>query len=107
MPPPGSEDRRRPTVVRRRARSRRALRGQSLLTMMAPRVASPSLYSGSARLRSFQTRYASAGLLALVFGLTRGESDGWGDPVTAATLIGGGVLLSAFVALQRRVAHPL
>ena len=50
---------------------------------------------------------ASTGLLALVFGLARGESDGWGDPVTAATLIGGGVLLSAFVALQRRVAHPL
>jgi len=50
---------------------------------------------------------ASTGLLALVFGLTRGESDGWGDLVTVASLLAGGLLLSAFVALQRRVAHPL
>jgi EmrB/QacA subfamily drug resistance transporter len=50
---------------------------------------------------------ASSGLFALVFGLARGESDGWGDPVTLACLIGSGVLLAAFVALQRRVANPL
>jgi EmrB/QacA subfamily drug resistance transporter len=50
---------------------------------------------------------ASAGLFALVFGLTRAESDGWGDPVTLGFLIGSAVLLAAFVALQRRVANPL
>jgi EmrB/QacA subfamily drug resistance transporter len=50
---------------------------------------------------------ASAGLFALVFGLARAESDGWGDPVTLGFLIGSAVLLAAFVALQRRVAHPL
>jgi EmrB/QacA subfamily drug resistance transporter len=50
---------------------------------------------------------ASSGLFALVFGLARGESDGWGDPVTVGFLIGSAVLLAAFVALQRRVAHPL
>ena len=50
---------------------------------------------------------ASTGLFALVFGLARGESDGWGDPVTVGFLIGSAVLLAAFVALQRRVAHPL
>jgi EmrB/QacA subfamily drug resistance transporter len=49
----------------------------------------------------------SLGLFALVFGLARAESDGWGDPVTVGVLIGSGVLLAAFVALQRRVAHPL
>jgi EmrB/QacA subfamily drug resistance transporter len=53
------------------------------------------------------TLTASAGLFALVFGLARGESDGWGDPVTLGFLIGSAVLLAAFVALQRRVAHPL
>jgi EmrB/QacA subfamily drug resistance transporter len=53
------------------------------------------------------TLTASAGLFALVFGLARGESDGWGDPVTLAFLIGSAVLLAAFVALQRRVANPL
>jgi EmrB/QacA subfamily drug resistance transporter len=53
------------------------------------------------------TLTASTGLFALVFCHARGESDGWGDPVTIAFLIGSAVLLAAFVALQRRVAHPL
>src|SRR5215218_8908498 len=50
---------------------------------------------------------ASSGLFALVFGLARGESVGWGDPVTLTCLVGAAVLLAAFVAVQRRVAHPL
>jgi EmrB/QacA subfamily drug resistance transporter len=50
---------------------------------------------------------ASTGVFALVFGLARAESDGWGDPVTIGFLIGSAVLLAAFVALQRRIAHPL
>jgi EmrB/QacA subfamily drug resistance transporter len=53
------------------------------------------------------TLAASSGLFALVFGLARAESDGWGDPVTVGFLIGGAVLLIAFAALQRRVANPL
>jgi EmrB/QacA subfamily drug resistance transporter len=50
---------------------------------------------------------ASAGMFALVFGLARAESDGWGDPVTVGFLAASAVLLVAFVALQRRVAQPL
>jgi EmrB/QacA subfamily drug resistance transporter len=53
------------------------------------------------------TLTVSSGLFALVFGLARAESDGWGDPVTVGFLIGSAVLLAAFVALQRRVANPL
>jgi EmrB/QacA subfamily drug resistance transporter len=53
------------------------------------------------------TLTASTGLFALVFGLARAESDGWGDPVTVGFLIGSAVLLIAFVAVQRRAAHPL
>jgi EmrB/QacA subfamily drug resistance transporter len=53
------------------------------------------------------TLTVSAGLFALVFGLARAESDGWGDPVTLAFLIASAVLLAAFVAVQRRAAHPL
>jgi EmrB/QacA subfamily drug resistance transporter len=53
------------------------------------------------------TLAASGGLFALVFGLARGESDGWGDPATIGFLAGSAVLLVAFVALQRRVANPL
>jgi EmrB/QacA subfamily drug resistance transporter len=53
------------------------------------------------------TLTASTGLFALVFGLARGESDGWGDPLTVGFLMGSAVLLAAFVALQRRAAQPL
>jgi EmrB/QacA subfamily drug resistance transporter len=50
---------------------------------------------------------ASAGLFALVFGFSNAESHGWGDAVTVGMLAAGVVLLAAFVAIQRRVAHPL
>src|SRR4051794_2235962 len=50
---------------------------------------------------------ASSGLFALVFGLARAETDGWGDPVTIGCLAASAVLLTAFVALQRRTAQPL
>jgi EmrB/QacA subfamily drug resistance transporter len=53
------------------------------------------------------TVVASSGLFALVFGMSRAESEGWGDPVTVAFLGASAVLLVAFVALQRRVANPL
>ena len=50
---------------------------------------------------------ASSGLFALVFGLARAETDGWGEPVTAGALVASAVLLAAFVGLQRRAAAPL
>jgi EmrB/QacA subfamily drug resistance transporter len=50
---------------------------------------------------------ASAGLFALVFGLARAETDGWGDATTVAALVGAAVLLAGFVALERSTAHPL
>jgi EmrB/QacA subfamily drug resistance transporter len=53
------------------------------------------------------TLTASSGLFALVFGLARAESDGWGDPVTAGFLAASAVLLAGFVALQQRAANPL
>ena len=42
-----------------------------------------------------------------MFGLSRAVTDGWGDPVTIGFLVGSAVLLAMFVAIQRRVAHPL
>jgi EmrB/QacA subfamily drug resistance transporter len=50
---------------------------------------------------------ASAGLFALVYGFSHAETASWTDPVTVAMLATSVVLLGAFVALQRRVAHPL
>ncbi len=49
----------------------------------------------------------SAGLLALVYGFTRAESDGWTAPITLALLIGGVVLLAIFCLIETRVAQPL
>ena len=53
------------------------------------------------------TLIASSGLFALVFGMSRAQTDGWGDPVTVAFLAASAILLAGFVALERRVAHPL
>jgi EmrB/QacA subfamily drug resistance transporter len=53
------------------------------------------------------TLTATSGLFALVFGLAHADSDGWGDPFTLAFLIGGAVVLAAFVALEARSEHPL
>src|SRR5580658_7842343 len=48
-----------------------------------------------------------AGLIGLVYGLSRAETDGWGAPLTIGLLTGGAVLLVLFVLVEQRVAHPL
>src|SRR3954469_2732772 len=50
---------------------------------------------------------AVLGLAALVYGFSQAETDGWGAGTTLGFIAAGLVLLTAFVALQRRVAHPL
>jgi EmrB/QacA subfamily drug resistance transporter len=47
------------------------------------------------------------GLVALVYGLSEADTKGWGSPVTLTLLVVGIVLLTAFVMVERRVAHPL
>jgi EmrB/QacA subfamily drug resistance transporter len=49
----------------------------------------------------------SLGLFALVFGFSNAETHGWGATATVVALIASPVLLTAFVILERRVAHPL
>jgi EmrB/QacA subfamily drug resistance transporter len=49
----------------------------------------------------------SAALFMLVFGLLRGNEEGWGSPLIVGLLAGAGVLLLAFVAIERRVAQPM
>ena len=49
----------------------------------------------------------AAALTLLVLGLTRGNSEGWGDPMIVGTLVGGAVLLLVFVALELRRAAPM
>ena len=49
----------------------------------------------------------SAGLFALVFGLLRGNEEGWGSPIIVASLAGAAALLAAFVAIEARSDHPM
>ena len=49
----------------------------------------------------------SAGLFGVVYGLSRAETNGWGDTITVVCLIGGAVLVAAFVVTQARVQKPL
>ena len=50
---------------------------------------------------------ATAGLMAIVFGFSRAETDGWGAAVTIGSLAAGVTLLVAFVVTQRLVSRPL
>jgi EmrB/QacA subfamily drug resistance transporter len=48
-----------------------------------------------------------AGLFSLVFGLVRGQGDGWTSPLIVAALAGGIAILAAFVAWERRTPEPM
>ncbi|MFE2076241.1 MFS transporter [Streptomyces misionensis] len=50
---------------------------------------------------------STLGLVALVYGFTRAESDGWGDAVTVTMFVASVVLLLAFVLVESRVKAPL
>lgn len=46
-------------------------------------------------------------MVALVFGLSQGQSDGWGSLDVVLSLVGALVLLAAFVLIELRVKAPL
>jgi len=52
---------------------------------------------------------ATLGLVGIVYGLTRAGDQryGWGDTWTVVALAAGALLLALFVAVERRVEHPL
>src|SRR5882757_4288697 len=50
---------------------------------------------------------ASAGLVALVYGFSRAESDGWGAGMTIGLFVASVVLLGSFVVVEGRVKAPL
>ncbi|MBV6696382.1 MFS transporter [Kitasatospora aureofaciens] len=54
------------------------------------------------------TVLVSLGMFGIVLGLIRGNPDGWTSPLVLTALIGGGVLLAAFVGYELWVAaHPM
>ncbi|MFF1509264.1 MFS transporter [Streptomyces sp. NPDC058326] len=50
---------------------------------------------------------STLGLVALVYGFTRAESEGWSDAGTVGLFIGSGLLLIAFVVTESLVKSPL
>jgi EmrB/QacA subfamily drug resistance transporter len=49
----------------------------------------------------------SVALFLLIFGLIRGNPEGWGSGPILGCLIGAAVLLAAFIAIERRSDHPM
>lgn len=49
----------------------------------------------------------STALFLLIFGLIRGNPEGWGSTPIVACLVGAAVLLALFVAIELRAAHPM
>ncbi len=49
----------------------------------------------------------SSALFLLIFGLIRGNPEGWGSPLIVACLGGAVVLLGAFIAIERRTRYPM
>jgi EmrB/QacA subfamily drug resistance transporter len=49
----------------------------------------------------------SGGLFLLIFGLIRGNPEGWGSATIVASLAGSAALLLAFVAVEARSDHPM
>ena len=79
--------------------------GAALLAPVLLRESKPELAHRHFDLAGALT--ATGGLMALVFGLTRATSNGWGAPGTLAALVGSLALLSAFVAVEARSPWPL
>ena len=49
----------------------------------------------------------SVGLFLIMFGVTRGNKDGWTSAPIVACFVGGVALLAAFIVIERRVRYPL
>src|SRR6266540_2638844 len=49
----------------------------------------------------------SLGLFTLIFGLLRGNAEGWGSGIIVASLVGSAVLLAAFVLFEWRQDHAM
>ncbi|MEU6904252.1 MFS transporter [Streptomyces coeruleorubidus] len=49
----------------------------------------------------------TGGLIALVYGITRGGEHGWSDSLTLTSFAAAAVLLTVFLVIQARAAHPM
>jgi EmrB/QacA subfamily drug resistance transporter len=67
----------------------------------------PESYGARERLDLVGVGLVSAGVVALVWALTRANDVGWGSAETIGTLIAGTLLLAAFVWWEHRVPQPM
>lgn len=70
-------------------------------------AALPATFGAKVRADVVGLLLSGLGLLALVFGIVRGNDAGWTSAQVLTGLIGGGVLLLAFVVWESRVEAPL
>ena len=88
-----------------------------MVSVRQPRPRGPDGPGGASPLLTDEARSATAridlrgaltvvpGLFALVYGLSKAETDGWGSATTLGFLAVGLALLVAFAAFERRVPH--
>ncbi len=78
-----------------------------LAAFAAYRVVHESRAGGTTRYDIPGALLSTAGLVLLVYGFTKAESDGWGSAVTVTLLAIAVVLLAVFVLVESRSSNPL
>lgn len=79
----------------------------AIVIVTVPRLVAESRDSNRHRLDVAGAVAVTAGLGLLLFGLTRGQEDGFTAALPVLLIVGALALLSVFVAAERRVDHPL
>jgi EmrB/QacA subfamily drug resistance transporter len=74
---------------------------------MALRLLSSQTQANRPRIDLPGVAIGSLGLFSVVYGFSHAETTSWSNPLTIVALAASAVLLSGFVALERRVEHPL
>jgi EmrB/QacA subfamily drug resistance transporter len=75
--------------------------------LVASRLVTESKAGGRTRYDVIGAATITAGLLAVVYGFTRAQTDGWGASITIGLLAAGALLVAAFTEIERRSSHPL
>lgn len=70
-------------------------------------LALPNSYGARVKADIVGLLLSGVGLLGLVFGIVRGNDAGWSSGEVLAPLVGGAVLLVAFIVWESRSSHPL
>jgi EmrB/QacA subfamily drug resistance transporter len=78
-----------------------------LAVLVVGRLRLPETYGVQQRLDLPGTALIGAGLLSLVYGLIRGNAVGWGSAQIVAALVGGVLLLAAFIRRERHTTAPM